>query len=97
MEEVEAPVKVFGLFHYVPWVPHFFKIVPFMVAHKAKFDAYLHQLVEERKAMRDARPDCFSHFLDPYMQVPDQERTSQMQKNLIGDGKHRRTSFRNHY
>lgn len=86
MEEVEAPVMVFGLFHYVPWVAHFFKHVPFMVAHKAKFDAYLHQLVEERKAMRDARPDCFSHFLDPYMEVPEKERTDQMQKNLIGDG-----------
>lgn len=41
MEEVEVPVMVFGLFHYMPSVAHFFKLVLFMVAHKAKFDQYL--------------------------------------------------------
>lgn len=83
MDEVEAPVKVFGLFHYVPWVAHFFKHVPFMVAHKAKFDHYLDSLVEERKNMPDAKPDVFSWFLDPYNREP--VKTPQMQKNLIGD------------
>ena len=83
MEEVEAPVMVFGLFHYVPWVAHFFKLVPFMVAHKAKFDQYLDSLVEERKRMVNAKRDVFSWFLDPYNKEP--VKTPQMQKNLIGD------------
>ena len=83
MEEVEAPVMVFGLFHYVPWVAHFFKLVPFMVAHKAKFDQYLDSLVEERKKMVNAKRDVFSWFLDPYNKEP--VKTPQMQKNLIGD------------
>jgi cytochrome P450 len=83
MEEVEAPVMVFGLFHYVPWVAHFFKLVPFMVAHKAKFDQYLDSLVEERKKMADAKRDVFSWFLDAYTKEP--VKTPQMQKNLIGD------------
>lgn len=74
---------VFGLFHYVPWVAHFFKWVPFMVAHKAKFDQYLDVLVDERTKMAGAKRDVFSWFLDPYLEAP--VKTPQMQKNLIGD------------
>ena len=83
MEEIEAPVLVFGLFHYVPWVAHFFKIVPFMVAHKAKFDQYLDALVEDRKAMGDSKRDIFSWFLDKYNSLA--VKTDQDQKNLIGE------------
>lgn len=83
MEEVEAPVKLFGIFHYTPWVAHFLKWIPFAVKHKAAFDHYLNTLVEERKAMGDAKHDVFSFFLDPYNAEP--VKTDQMQKNLIGD------------
>lgn len=83
MEEIEAPVLVFGLFHYVPWVAHFFKLVPFMVSHKAKFDDYLNSLVEDRMRMGDAKRDIFSWFLDAYNKL--EIKTDQSQKNLIGE------------
>lgn len=83
MEEIEAPVLVFGLFHYVPWVAHFFKLVPFMVSHKAKFDAYLDSLVADRKRMPATKRDIFSWFLSAYNALD--TKTDQDEKNLIGE------------
>lgn len=81
-------LKLMSLFMHVPWIIHFFTLIPSLAAKFHKFQAYSETLVRERFEQPeggkfDARSDVFSFIMKTYYELPN--KTPKDMLNLTGE------------